>query len=273
MQNRKDRIKINWILEQNKRLKSFIQKKDIVFKEFISILEKNLGKGQYYINIAKYSLEIKKYENAYKSFKLSAEQGNELAIAYIDGLDITSLDITNDYAKLFENINPDSLFHIGNCYFKGKGTLKDEKLAFYYFESAAKFGIVDAMHSLGYCYEKGIGIETNIEFAIKYYKLAADAGNKFAQHNVARLYKFGIGVEQNIELAKTYYQFSSNSGLDKAKKRLNEIDNTSDEVIPNKRTKINENTPENNTSDDGVFNIIIESDDEEGEPILLSETK
>lgn len=95
----------------------------------------------------------------------------------------------DDYKKLLEKYsNIDYMFGIAECYEKGLGVEKDEKIALYYYD-----GVDTNMYSFNYnekdrrkifekhlqlnnlyriaeCYEKGFGVEKDEKKALEYYK-------------------------------------------------------------------------------------------------------
>ena len=89
----------------------------------------------------------------------------------------------------------------GNVYQFGWGVVKDDRLAFVYYEKAAKQGHVMAQNNTGFCYAKGRGCDQNYERAAEWYEKAARAGDAQAMANLGGLYYLGDGVPQSFEKA------------------------------------------------------------------------
>ena len=69
------------------------------------------------------------------------------------------------YSKGAAQNHAKSLFHLGRCYYKGKGTAVDYKKAVQYYTKAANQGSADGSFGLGKCYMKGRGVELDMEKA------------------------------------------------------------------------------------------------------------
>ena len=91
--------------------------------------------------------------------------------------------------------------HCGNVYQFGWGVVKDDRLAFVYYEKAAKQGHVMAQNNTGFCYAKGRGCDQNYERAAEWLEKAARAGDAQAMAGLGRLYYLGDGVPQSFERA------------------------------------------------------------------------
>ena len=61
---------------------------------------------------------------------------------------------------------------LGECYEKGLGVSKDERIAFQWYKKAAKQGSVEAQYKIGQCYKKGnewlaVDFDTSLEWIRK----------------------------------------------------------------------------------------------------------
>ncbi|GBC32623.2 kinase-like domain-containing protein [Rhizophagus irregularis DAOM 181602=DAOM 197198] len=92
-------------------------------------------------------------------------------------------------------------FYVGLCYQSGCGTVKDENLAFKYYEKIANMGYASGLLKIGYFYDHGIGTIIDKQKAIELYQQAANLGNSVAQYNLALTYYNGDGVDKDYEKA------------------------------------------------------------------------
>ena len=67
---------------------------------------------------------------------------------------------------------------LGRCYLFGKGTAKNDRLAFDCLLKASRSNIPSALCNLGYCYEKGVGAPKDMAKAVDCYKSAAKSKSK-----------------------------------------------------------------------------------------------
>ncbi|GBC31259.2 kinase-like domain-containing protein [Rhizophagus irregularis DAOM 181602=DAOM 197198] len=103
-------------------------------------------------------------------------------------------------------------FYVGLCYETGRGTVKDEKLAFKYYEKIANMNYASGLVKIGYFYDNGIGTSVNYQKALELYKQAANLGSSMAQHNLAVTYENGDGVDIDYGKAFELYYQAANSG-------------------------------------------------------------
>jgi len=68
-------------------------------------------------------------------------------------------------------------FKLGDCYYMGHGVKKNPQLAFYWYEKAARRGLVSALLMVGDCYAIGYGIEKDEKMAEDYYIQAVKQGD------------------------------------------------------------------------------------------------
>lgn len=91
---------------------------------------------------------------------------------------------------------------LGVMHLLGRGATKDSKIAFKWFELAAKQGYSPAQSNLGLMYSQGNGVvKQDKGTALKWYTLAAKQGYPQAQLNLALLYYHGKGVPQDYQVA------------------------------------------------------------------------
>lgn len=102
------------------------------------------------------------YTNAFRWFRLAAEQGNLL-----------------------------SQHNLGGLYFRGNGVPQDYKEAMKWYEKAAEAGFAPSQSFLGWMFATGKGVEENPKDALKWYLRAAEQGDKEAQYSLGLLYLEG----------------------------------------------------------------------------------
>ena len=85
-------------------------------------------------------------------------------------------------------------FLLGKMYFNGKGTTKDEAVAFKWLTKAAKQGYAKAQAGIGGCYFDGIGVEKDMSKAFEWFSKAADQGLAEAQYILGLYYLNGEGI-------------------------------------------------------------------------------
>ncbi|GBC22536.1 kinase-like domain-containing protein [Rhizophagus irregularis DAOM 181602=DAOM 197198] len=101
-------------------------------------------------------------------------------------------------------------YFAGYCYFSG--TIKNEKLAFEYFEKSANKNFSRGQSEIGYFYGHGIGVEKDYNEAFKLYKQLAEEGDLDGLAMLGYCYSYGIGTNINKQKAFELYQKSANLG-------------------------------------------------------------
>jgi TPR repeat protein len=141
-------------------------------------------------------------EEAFKWYKLAAEQGDALAQVnlgrcYYDGNGVEEnyYEAVNWYKLAAEQGDKLAQVNLGRCYYDGNGVEENYCEAVKWYKLAAKQGDADAQNMLGDCYYRGEGVDKNYEEALKWYRLAADQGDANAQEWVERL---ELGRELNL---------------------------------------------------------------------------
>ncbi|GBC22514.2 kinase-like domain-containing protein [Rhizophagus irregularis DAOM 181602=DAOM 197198] len=189
------------------------------------------------IEIDKINEFISKILNKGLELKLVKQQ----VIKYFNDYDINSREIYN--WLLNNQITSNSIFilgffnfygivikyFVGYCYRYGYGIIKDEKLAFKYYEKvASNENYIMGQLEIGYCYENGIAIKKDYKNAFCWYEKAPNKGNIMAIYNLGRCYlngkgfcyNNGIGTNINRQKAIELYEKSANLGNKLAKYNL-----------------------------------------------------
>jgi TPR repeat protein, SEL1 subfamily len=100
--------------------------------------------------------------------------------------------------------------NLGYCYYKGEGTTKDFKQAFFWFKKAAEANNPYGMDSLADCYYNGEGTEKDLVQAFYWYKKAAEADNSIISsvNKLGYMYANAEGTAKDNEKAILWYKKS-----------------------------------------------------------------
>jgi TPR repeat protein len=123
---------------------------------------------------------------------------------------------------------------IGLWYTKGKNI--DYPKALEWLKRAADQSDFTAEGMLGALYDAGYGVKQDFVQAMKWYRLAADHGNQVAPYAIGVLYETGRGVPKDFVEAINWYQKGANQGDAEAKKRLDNLRNSNQQVVQGKST-------------------------------------
>ncbi len=157
---------------------------------------------------ADYNIAQKKYERAFKYYKLASDKGCGDAMyeigRYYNNIAKNYKESKKYYKMAVDNGNIDALYNLGNYYYKIN---KNYTKAIKYYKMSISNGNVDALNNLGILYES----LHDTKKAIEYYKKSAHAGNSYAMNNLALLYE-----QKNYAVAVEYYKMSIYKGCAKA---------------------------------------------------------
>jgi TPR repeat protein len=167
-------------------------------------------------------------------FRKAAEQGNVDAQFNLGNSYYYGEGVDRDYAKAVEwyrgaanQGHSGSQNNLGHCYFNGYGVDKNYGKAAELYRKAADQRYSEAQYSLGQCYREGKGVNKDWAEAAKWYNRAAEQGNVGAQFNLGLLYYYGgNGLQKSLTDAKVWFQKAADQGDGKARKRLEDILNT-----------------------------------------------
>lgn len=123
----------------------------------------------------------------------------------------------------------EACFRLGGQYKKGQDVQQNDRLAFEYFERAARLNHADALFVLGITYQEGyLNIEKNFARAIELYRRAAEQGSGEAQYFLGHHYENGWnGQEPDFQAAERYYLRAAEQGQVNAQSSLAELYATS----------------------------------------------
>ncbi len=154
--------------------------------------------------------KAKKYDEALKLFRKSAEQG---------------------YYK--------ASYAIGLMYKNGEGVRQDIEEAFKWFGKYVEKATDKEQYNFGMKYYNGNPVKQNFKEAFKWFQKSAEQGNAKAQYNLGVMYEDGDGVEENIEESMKWYKKAADQGDEDAKEALKELENKQNSVTNLKRGNTN----------------------------------
>lgn len=160
-----------------------------------------------------------RYEEAYKYYKIAAENNHPVAnwaIGYlyynghIGNKSKRDLYLALKYFNIAKRLNCSNSFNsLGLILLNGNipHITKNKNKAIEMFEKSIALGNVYAYNNLGKIYEN----DKNYKKAFEYYIISANLGESWAQNRVADFYRKGIGKEKDLIKSFEYYSLSSES--------------------------------------------------------------
>jgi TPR repeat protein len=118
-------------------------------------------------------------------------------------------------ADLPQTVKPASVqreTELAAAYLTGRGVMRDEKRAAYWYEKAAEGGDPQAQKQIGYFYQVGLGVPVDPARAVHWYQLAAANGLVSAKVNLGVAYLVGIGVRKNPALGEQLFLEAASKG-------------------------------------------------------------
>lgn len=128
----------------------------------------------------------------------------------------------NELAKA-ENGNVKSQYAVGEMLEKGRGTERDLKAAFKWYEKASKTGYAKAEYKMGMAYLNGKGVRRNHARAFEWLSKSANKGYVRAQYHLGTLYENGNGTTQDLDKALDWYKRALKGGYDAAESGMQRI--------------------------------------------------
>lgn len=116
------------------------------------------------------------------------------------------------YEKAAEAKTPQGLFGYGLILLREAQTPEEQKKAFTYLKSAADMDVGTANATIAWMYEGGIGTEKDLTQAAHYFARAAEHEIAPAQARYGLMLLKGIGVKQNLIQAETWLRRAAQNG-------------------------------------------------------------
>ena len=159
------------------------------------------------------------YAEAVKWFRKAAEQGNALAQNGLGNCYYAGKGVMRDYdeavrwyRKSAEQGNALAQYNLGACYYNGEGVTQNYDQAIKWFRKSAAQGDTDSQNYLGSCYFDGVGVTKDLDEAVRWCRKAAEQGNVWAQHNLGTCYYNGEGVAKDRKEAVKWFRKSAEQG-------------------------------------------------------------
>lgn len=120
-------------------------------------------------------------------------------------------------------VSSNSLFQVGEMFYRGEKLPADKKQAVNWFRRAAQAGSLEAINRVGELWAGGINGSPDPKEAVNWYHKAASKGLAAAQMNLGRAYEKGEGVEQNQIEAWAWLQLAKEQGVTEAGQELAQL--------------------------------------------------
>lgn len=174
------------------------------------------------LKLAKYHLDKKEFELAFKYYEQAALLGSymgqyEVAVSYKMGRGVAQ-----NPAKAIEWLQkPASQGFIlaeillGECYYRGYGVAQDYEKAVKLFQKAAEQGVAAAQYMLAQCYYSGHGVPKDFGKEVEWLQKAVEQKYPypFAQLQLGICYYFGRGVIKNHAKAFELFCKAAEKGI------------------------------------------------------------
>jgi TPR repeat protein len=108
--------------------------------------------------------------------------------------------------------DPEAQYRVGNAFLTGDGVSRQPKSAFFWWQQAARQGLVPAEYNLAVAYASGSGANRDDESAAIWYRRSAESGFRAAQFNLALLHVVGGGTLRDLGLAVFWYAVAAEDG-------------------------------------------------------------
>ena len=142
---------------------------------------------------------------------------------YDYGLDVNYSEGTKLILKAARKNHPQSQATLGYLYHNGVWFMKNDSIAFHWYNKSAIQNNVHAQGELGLMYLNGEGTRINLQKAIFWLSKAAKAGYARAQINIGLIYLNGSGIKKNEKMAIMWFRKAARQGHGKAIRLLKQL--------------------------------------------------
>ncbi len=162
----------------------------------------------------------KDFADAYKWFKIAADQDNSDAERVLGFLYQYGLGVDKDYQKAFEYTEKSAMqgnalgeSALGSLYEVGMGVKQDQGKAFEWFKKSAEQGNSTGQAYLGFFYFNGVGVAQDYVKALEWFKKSAEQGDASGECGLGMMYGNGLGgVPKDMAKAFEWTMKSANQG-------------------------------------------------------------
>lgn len=171
-----------------------------------------------------------KEESEFDQLIKLAEKGDAQSLYKLGDIYYRGDVVEQNYPKAIEYFeqaaqlkDDDAIFRLGRIYYFGRIVNRDYSKAMKYFQECAKNGNSEAQEFIAQMYFDGTGVEQNYYKAFDYFFKAAAKDNSTAQFSVGYMLAKGLGTEKNIPLAIKYLEISADKGNTDAQNYLEKL--------------------------------------------------
>ncbi len=169
-------------------------------------------------------------ERACAQYREAAELGhvgaqNQLGLCFAAGRG-TMRDETEAYfwfRRSAEGGNAVGQYNLAGAYADGQGIERDYERAAIWARRAADQDFPRAFCRLGLLQREGHGVEENKADAAAWFRRGAEAGEAWCMTLLGEAYQHGWGIETNVALARQWYERAVKKGYEPARKKLAEL--------------------------------------------------
>ena len=112
--------------------------------------------------------------------------------------------------------DPNGLYNLGMCYWRGLGVAQDDQKAFDCLRAAAEKGHPEAINNIGGFFRDGVFVERDLEMSAKWFEKSASYENAYGQFNYALALRRGEGVKKDEKKAVRYLEKAADNGCAEA---------------------------------------------------------
>lgn len=147
----------------------------------------------------------------YYTYNVKGKENYAIAMKYLEDKDTTAAIPYLESAVKYGN--PAAMAELGECYFRGNGTIDcDTTKAYNLFVMAASKGSALGQERLGFLFENGYATEKDSAKAYAFYKAAAEQGYNEGMYRLGNCFFRGIGVSKDSVMAFSWYMKSAENG-------------------------------------------------------------
>jgi TPR repeat protein len=128
------------------------------------------------------------------------------------------------FTKAAEQGNAVAQTNIGLMIYNGQGTLKDDKQAVYWFTKAAEQGNAVAQTNIGLMIYNGQGTLKDDKQAVYWFTKAAEQGNAVAQFNLGFMFSGGLGTPKDNVMAYVWWNIAAAQGHEYSSKNRSVVE-------------------------------------------------
>ena len=181
--------------------------------------------------IGKYYDDEQEYAKAFVWYMRAGKRGhpvaqNNLGVLYQDGAG-TKKNYKQAKKWYFKSARQGNALAANNLGYLFETTEQNYIKAVEWYQVSANKGYAVAQNNLGLKYQFGLGIQKDCNKALELYELAEKQGMYCAQYNIGLIYEQGCGdIQKNYAIAIEWYKKAASNGLEGAKQKLKELDQT-----------------------------------------------